>query len=342
MRRTTAFLLLALLLLSACTLPGRATPAPASPTPTVLPTPEVSPTAAAPLVILILPTDLPREESDQYQTLVYGLAQQNGLRFQVRNTLSVQEAQMELPALKVVMALPPDPGLAALAAAAPQVQFLAVNIPEVTAAANLSTIGGADQPVDKQAFLAGYIAAMLAPEWRAGILSQKDTPGGESARTAFANGYHYFCGYCRNPNFTQPSYPYPIVVRIPTDALEGEYRGYADALLDYMVKAAYLYPAVDTPEVASYLAQYGVMLVGQELPSEDARPYWVVSIQPNVIPAIQAIFPDLLAGRGGQTVPTPLYLTDINPGLLTEGKLRLAQEVLDGLQNGTIGTGVNP
>jgi hypothetical protein len=61
-----------------------------------------------------------------------------------------------------------------------------------------------------------------------------------------------------------------------------------------------------------------------------------------VVPAIRNIFPDLLAGKGGQTVPTPLYLTDINPNLLTEGKLRLAQEVLDGLQNGTIGTGVNP
>jgi hypothetical protein len=37
-----------------------------------------------------------------------------------------------------------------------------------------------------------------------------------------------------------------------------------------------------------------------------------------------------------------LYLTDVNEDWLTEGKLRLAQEVLVGLQNGTIGTGVLP
>jgi hypothetical protein len=332
------FLLFLVFLLAACG--GGATPEPALPTATFTPQPTATP--ASPLVILILPADMPQEESEQYQTLVYNLAQESKMRYQLRNTLTVEELQAELPALKIVIALAPDPGLAALAAAAPDVQFLAVDIPGLTAGGNLSTIGGSDHPVDKQAFLAGYITAMIAPEWRAGILSQRDTPGGESARTAFANGYRFYCGYCRSPNFTQPSYEYPIVVRIPTDALEGEYLGYAAALLDYLVKAAYIYPEVATPDVIAFLAQYGVIMVGQELPGEEIRPYWVASIQPNVLPAIQNAFADLLAGRGGQAILTPLYLTDVNSDLLTEGKLRLAQEVLDGLQNGTIGTGVNP
>ncbi len=338
--RTRLFLVsIVLVLLAACS--GAATPEPLLPTATAVLPPTATP-ISKPLVILILPADMPQEESQQYQALVYTLAQENGMRFQVRNTLTVEELRAELPALQVVIALPPDPGLAMLAAAAPEVQFLAVDIPGLTAGGNLSVIGGSDHPVDKQAFLAGYIAAMIAPEWRAGILSQRETPGGESARTAFTNGYRFYCGYCRSPNFTQPAYDYPIVVRIPTDALEGEYIGYAAALLDYMVKAAYIYPEVATPDVIGYMAQYGVLMVGQELPSEEVRPYWIASIQPNVVPAIRSAFADLLAGRGGQAIPTPLYLTDVNPNLLTEGKLRLAQEVLDGLQNGTIGTGVTP
>ena len=40
--------------------------------------------------------------------------------------------------------------------------------------------------------------------------------------------------------------------------------------------------------------------------------------------------------------PTPLFLTDVNPDLLSDAKMRLVQDVLNGLQNGTIGTGVNP
>ncbi|MDW8228047.1 MAG: hypothetical protein RMJ60_09665 [Anaerolineales bacterium] len=311
-------------------------------TPTAVPTKVATPTPVKPLVILILPADMPAEEADVYQTLVYNLAQQHSLRFQVRNTLTIEELKAELPALKIVIALPPDPGLADLTAAAPEVQFLAVKIPGLTAGGNLSTIGGSDQAIDKQAFLAGYIAAMIAPEWRTGVLSQRDTPGGEAARWAFVYGHRYFCGYCRSPNFTQPAYEYPIVVRIPTDAKPGEYLGYAAALLDYLVRAAYLYPDVATPEIATYLAQYRVMLIGQELPTEEVRANWVVSIQPNVLPAIEQIFPELLEGKGGQAVPTPLYLTDVNPDLLSEGKLRMAQEVLEGLQKGIIWTGVNP
>lgn len=341
MYRFFSALLLLAMLLSACR-PTASTETIPTPTPSVSPTPVATPTPARPLVILILPTDLPGEEATTYQTLVYNLAQQYGLRFQVRNTLSVEELRAELPSLKVVVALPPDPGLSELAAAAPDVQFLAVNIPGLTAGGNLSTIGGNDRAIDKQAFLAGYIAAMIAPEWRTGVLSQRDTPEGEAARWAFVYGYRYFCGYCRSPNFTQPRYEYPIMVRIPTDASPNEFLGYAAALLDYLVKAAYLYPDVATPEVAVYLAQYRVRLIGQEIPTEEVRANWVVSIQPNLLPAIERIFPELLEGRGGQAVPTPLYLTDVNPDLLSEGKLRLAQEVLEGLQKGIIGTGVSP
>ena len=51
---------------------------------------------------------------------------------------------------------------------------------------------------------------------------------------------------------------------------------------------------------------------------------------------------NLVGGQGGKVVPTPLFLVDVNSDLLSAGKLRLVQDVLTGLQNGTIGTGVNP
>jgi hypothetical protein len=72
------------------------------------------------------------------------------------------------------------------------------------------------------------------------------------------------------------------------------------------------------------------------------RPNWIASIQPDLIAALQQLFPELVAGRGGQVAATPLVLADVNPNLLSEAKLRLVQDVLTGLQNGTIGTGVNP
>jgi hypothetical protein len=294
------------------------------------------------LTILVLPAEMPRDESDQYQTLVYNLAQANGMRFQVRNVVSPADLAFEGPALKVVIVFSPDPGLAELTTAAPGVQFLAVGIPGLQTASNLSSVGAAGLPVDQQAFLAGYIAGLIAPEWKVGVLYQKDTTGGEATRDAFANGFSFYCGACRNPNFPQPAGIYPILVGIPNDAPESAYYGHADLLIHNIVKVAYVYPEIATPDLLSYMAQNGLLLISQTLPGEDVRSNWVTSIQPDLTSAIQRIFPDLVAGNGGQVAPTPLFLTDVNPDLLSEAKLRLVLDVLTGLQDGTIGTGVNP
>ena len=196
---------------------------------------------------------MPRAESDQYQTLVYDLAQANGMRFQVRNVLTPADLAFEGSGFESGCRSPAGSGSGRTGS-----RCTGGAVP-----------GGRDPrsgrgfqpvqyrcrsglPVDQQAFLAGYIAGMVAPEWRVGILSQKDTPGGDAAVTAFANGYHFYCGDCFNPNFPQPFSHglYPIIVRIPTDAPESDYTGYADLLIQNFVKVAYLYPEIATPAPA--------------------------------------------------------------------------------------------
>ena len=341
MRLKYLLLILTLIFLASCGLNGGATPT--SVVPTSSPVPTISPTPVIqPLAVLVLPADMPKADYDRYQTMAYNLAQTAGLRFQVRNSLTPQDLAGEGPALKVVLALPPDPGLAALAAAAPGVQFLAINIPGVTAGQNLSTIGATGVPVDQQAFLAGYIAGMVAPEWKVGLLYQKDTSEGEAVRDAFTNGFVYYCGACRNPVFSQPAGIYPVTVPMPADAPSSDYPGYILLLRQNIVKAAYVDPAIATTDLLNYMTQYDMLVIGQTMPGEAARSHWVASIQPDVTSAIQKIFPELLAGQGGQSLSTPLFLNDINPDLLSEGKQRLVQEVLQGLQDGTISTGVKP
>ena len=341
MRTKLVFILIFLTLLAACG--GRATATPIPQQATATPIATASPTeTASPLAILLLPADMAQSDKDNYQTLIYNLTQANGMRFQVLNSLSADDLALAGPGLKMVIVLPPDPGLAALTAAAPGVQFLAVGIPNLGTASNLSSIGSTGFPVDQQAFLAGYIAGLVAPEWKVGILSQKDNPSGDSAVTAFTNGFVFYCGSCRNPLFPQPSGIYPVVVRIPSDAKPGTYSAFADLLIHNVVKVAYVYPDVATPGLLSYMSQNNLLLVGQALPSEAVRPSWIASIRPDEIAAIKAIFPDLIAGKGGQVVPTSLVLADVNPDLLSAGKLRLVQTVLDGLLNGSIVPRVSP
>jgi hypothetical protein len=340
-RTKLVFLLILVTLLTACG--GRATARPITTPANATSSPIASPTATSmPLAILVLPADMAQKDKDNYQTLIYNLTQANGMRFQVLNTLTDNDLTLAGPSLKVVITFPPDPGLAALTAAAPGVQFLAVDIPNLATAANLSSIGGSGFPVDQQAFLAGYMAGLVAREWKVGILSQKDNPEGDTAVTAFTNGFIFFCGSCRNPLFPQPAGIYPVVVRIPSDAKTNTYNAYADLLIQNVVKVAYVFPAVATSDLLSYMSQNSLILIGQSMPNDTVQPQWIASIQPDEITAIKNIFPDLAAGKGGKVVPTPLVLTDVNSSLLGAGKLRLAQTVLDGLQNGTIGTGVNP
>lgn len=332
-------LLILCIVLAACTLPGRSTPT-ATQTASPLPLATLTSTPPAPLVILVLPPDMPKDETNQYETATYNLAQQYGMRFQVRNSLTPVDINQEGPALKIVIAFSPDPGLAALSAAAPQAQFLAVGIPALKAAPNLSSIGASGPPSDKQAFLAGYIAGMVSNDYRIGIITLKGDPQGMAAEAAFSNGMHFYCGLC-NPAFP-PWYPYPIHIEIPSDVPTAQYPSYGGPLQNYMASVVYVYPPIATSELLGSLAQRGLNLIGESLPSNSLKSNWVASLKPDLLPVIQQIFPELLAGHGGQTLASPLSLADVNPDLLSAGKLRLVQEVLDGLQAGTIDTGVTP
>jgi len=279
---------------------------------------------------------MPVDQANLYQTTVYDLAQGAGMRFQVRNVLTVSDVTAE-PGLSVVIALPPDPGFSSLAAAAPNSQFLGVGIPGLTAGGNLSLIGSAGKPVAQQAFLAGYIAAMLSPDYRVGILTQENDPSALAAEAAFINGVHFYCGLC-NPAFA-PFYSYPLHIEIPLDAPEGQYPAYADGLARYMVEVAYIYPPLATPDLLDYFSQKGIKIISETMPFNEMPAEWVVGIQPEVLSAIQRIFPDLVAGRGGKNIATPLLLVNINTDLLTEGKQRLVEEVLKDLQAGFIDPG---
>lgn len=320
--------------LSACgggEAPGTSTPVPTD-TPIIPPT--LTPTAATPLAILVLPADLDPETSNLYQTTVYDLTQTSGLRFQVRNTLSA--ADLGEPGLKVVISLPPDPGIAALAAAAPQVQFLAINIPEVAAAGNISVLGNNSQ-TDVAAFLAGYTAALITDDYRIGMMMPKDNPDAVRALNAYATGMRFYCGDCRPFYFY--SWTYPQFVEIPAEEDKTHYNAFADILiLQYKVGTIYLHPDIVTPDLETYIGTTGVYMIGTKTPEQ--RPAgWVMTIQPDIIKAIQNAWPDLVSGQGGITVQSPLGLSDIDPNLLTPGKQRLVEQTLNDLQAGLISTG---
>lgn len=312
-----------------------ATSAPIS-TETLTPAPSFTATPTVPLAVLVVPADLDPDTSNLYQTTVYDLAQQSGMRFQVRNAFT--EADLE-PGLKVVIAVASDPGLAALAAAAPQVQFLAINIPDIAAGGNISVLGKNSQN-DVAAFLAGYTAAMITDDYRIGMMIPKDNADAIRSLNAFANGMTFYCGTCR-PLYLFP-WTYPQYIEIPAEEDVNNYHAYADILmLQYKVNTIFVYPDVYTEDLVTYIGTTGTSTIGTISPEQ--RPAgWVMTIQPDVIKGIQNAWTGLLSGQGGITVQSPLGLADIDPSLLSEGKQRLVEQTLNELQAGRISTGAAP
>jgi len=306
--------------------PGTATPAD-TPAPTATFTPQPTATALPPLAVLLAPDGADPALVTDLQGKLEALAAQDGMRFETRPALTASDFG---PDLRIVVALPPDPGIAQLAADAPGTQFLAVGIPNLQPATNLSLLAGSDGQPDQMGFIAGYMAAVLTDDWRVGVLSPADASG-ETAAQGFRNGVVFFCGLCR-PAYP-PFYEYPVLAS-PADQFG------ADTLLSQSVQTVYLAPQVSDPTLLEYLAQAGVNLIGSTPPPESVKERWIATIQTDLLAGVERLWPDLVSGQGGITLPAPIVITDRNEALFSPGRQRIVDETLADLQAGYIATGV--
>lgn len=301
------------------------------PTDTPVSLPTLTATPVTPLAILVIPANMNEEVSNLYQKTVYDLTQASGLRFQVRNSLN--NADVTEPGLQIVIAFPPDPGIAVLAAAAPNVQFLAINVPGVSAGGNISVLGG-DSQSDIAGFIAGYTAALITDDYRIGMLMPKDNNEAIRAFNAYTNGMKFYCGTCRPFYYLQ--WGFPQYLEIPSTEEKSAYNAYADILiLQYKVRTIFIHPGIYTDDLANYIGTTGTLMIGMASP-EQLPAGWVMTIQPDVVKSIQNAWPQLIAGQGGITVQSPLGLSDIDPSLLSPGRQRLVQKTLDDLQAGLV------
>lgn len=336
MRARFAFLLTLILLTSCASGTPAAGEMTGTPAPTAAPVPTAGPTATlpAPLVILVLPADMNENESKSYQKAVYDLAQAQGFRFMVLNKMTKVDLE---PALKIVIDLAQDADLMALAAAAPQAQFLAIKISGIQPGGNVSVLGGEATSIDKVAFMAGYIGALVTQDYRTGALVRKGSAEADAIINAMRAGQQYYCGLC-NP-LAPPFEEYPLVQDVPDDAKNSQYGAYADILIRKKVDMLFIQPGLDAPELLQYLQTVGVLMIGTQAPNK-AVTGWVVTLQPNYLEALKAAFPDLVAGQGGKAFPAPLSFNDANPGFFGLGKQNHAREVLNNLLDGLISTSI--
>jgi hypothetical protein len=341
----SAILLLSIWFLVACSsttpdLPPTQTGLPipetaAPPTKTALePAQEATPIIPRSKVVFISAQDADPVLSQQVSATLSELAASAELEFEQRTTFSPQDSTAEI---KLMAAIPPDPGLALLAASAPATQFLGIAIPGLEPAVNLTVIDGTQTSPDKAGFLAGYLAAVASPDWRVGVISSSDSPQGVAQRDGFLNGVVFFCGLCRQ--VFPPFVTYPMYVEAPQNSSSQEWLILADTLIDNAVNTAYIPPGVGDESLLQYLAEAEINIIASISPLPGLKARWIAIISADYPSVIRNAWPDLMNGQGGGLLAAPLTFSDPNYDLFSPGRQHLVEKVLAELNAGYIDTG---
>ncbi|MBN1665532.1 MAG: hypothetical protein JW862_00525 [Anaerolineales bacterium] len=311
-----------------------------TPPPTTTTTPEPTVTPLPPVGLLLAPEGADARLVDRMQNLLSQRISAAGLRYQVRPALSVQD--FERDRYQWVIALPPLDNLPELVAAAPETDFLAYGFSGLEPATNLTVLSLPQDAELQQAFMAGYIAAVITPDWRIGMIGLTE-PATTAAREAFKAGALFYCSspsgpdqelFCR-PKYA-PIYQYPFYVAADPNATSGEWEATARTLLNYVVETVYVYPGAGGDDLLRYLDQEGVRIIGGQNPPAAAESQWVTSLTFDLLQSFSDYWPQFAAGEVGMQIEVPLVLSSVNPEQLSPGRQAFVELMLAEVQAGRV------
>lgn len=293
---------------------------------------------AAPLpadrAVLIISPDDNAETAAQAQNLLAELAASSGLEFETRQEITAETLSADI---KVLVFLYHPENLGTLAAGAPGTQFVAISDLDWNPPANVTLI---HEDTTGTAFLAGYTAAITAPNFRVGaLLAAEDV----QMNTAFKNGVNYYCGICSSS--INPLNAYPVVAEQPAASTPETWQTAFEQINLSKVNVVYVAREAISPQLLSYLSSQDVAVISNQQVTEEGRSRWAASIYMDAITPLREIWGDLVAGVGGRTISATFQIGDVQKVTVTDGsvwlspgKLILADQMIDLMREGQINT----
>jgi hypothetical protein len=281
------------------------------------------------LVWLVLPAGADPAAFQAVQNWLEQKSAGGGMLFETKDPAALNNAPENL---RLAVFAAPDPAAANWAAAFPQTRVIILDDPSTEPAANLSVVRPAVIP---QAFIAGYIATLVAPDLRSAALFDQNDPQLSLLRDGFQNGGRYFCGRCAPVFAPVVLFPQTGVLNL-NDGVES-WKAAFDTLHQNRIQILYLPGSVarDT-QFLDYLAAQNVAVLAAEPPPDGYQDQWVVSIHKDTLSALDTLWQEWQSGAGGQALLPAFKLDNINPDRLSEGRLRLIQHTMSELQGGWI------
>lgn len=330
--RLCAVVLIYLAVLAGCT--GDAPQEPAASPPEESPTPsaEPSPTSSAtpePSVVLVLgdPGDGQPIGIDAILAPVSVMAASNGL------TVEQATDPTGIAAESVAAVIAFDQGAATVISAHyPGRPVLMITAgPTEDTGQSFFSLYFPDLALERQAMLAGYSAALITFDWRVAALS---APAEERLRQSILQGASYMCGLCRP---TLPPYAsYPLSFQTEPGAGADQVERVAAEMSQLGVATAVLSPSLLQPDIAAVLAENGIQVIGMGSPDGSAQGAWAATIEYSIEEALAGFWPSFIAGEPPVSNVIPLVISDRNPELFTDARLRLAEQAAEEISAGMI------
>lgn len=335
-KKLWVFVLLVVLITSCSSNNATPTPAPSSPSPeTAVPAATdvlVSPTPTLEDGRVILVTGEAPEPRllDLTTTALQTLVDGSGLRLLTQTTLLPEDIT---PGVRVVVVLKESVDVSAVAAGAPDVQFVGIGTNGATASSNVSILGDATADQERLSFMAGYLSALISTDYKIAALVASGSDMGAVAADAYIVGARFYCGLC------QPKYPpygtFPKWESFAAGSGSDAWQPLVDALVNSGVEILYLQASVLSPELLTYLAELGIKVISDGAP-DMMRTQWVATLTLDPSSSLEAVWPDLISGVGGHQLPLSVDLVDLDNGLVSEGRYRLFEEVVADLEAGLV------
>ncbi len=284
--------------------------------------------------VLVAPADADASLVSAAQALLTELTASSGLQFETRAEVTPDTLTSDV---KIVVFLNHPDNLGTLAARAPHTQFVAISSLDWTPPSNVTLI---HQQENDAAFLAGYAAAILAPNFRVGALLASENP---SLDLAFQNGVSYYCGMCSSQ--INPLNSYPVVSIQSAASTPDIWQASFDQLNQSKVNVLYVTKEALSTQLLSYLADKDVAVIANQAPPDESFANWAGSIYLDTLSPLREIWNDLISGVGGKTVNASFTITDAHQITLTDGsvwlspgKLRLMDNMVTLLRTNQINT----
>lgn len=227
----------------------------------------------------------------------------------------------------LVVLLAPTFDVNALVAQHPNLPFIFIANAPLPESPNLTQVILRD---DHLYFLAGYLAVLIAPDFRAGAVLPE---GADTAVQAFRNGAFYLCGRCV-PAYG-PIVPFPVTATLAPNASVDTLQTTLTELNQNRLETLFVPAELLSPDHLPVLESTGWRLIGTSLP-QDPPSNWAVTMTFDLAQGLETAWQAVLIEKQAATITVPITLKDINSQWLTPGRQRLAEQIIKDLQAGWI------